>query len=187
MLSYEHTERQRQRLMQVNGDAPKSVPDLFQASWEASPCISMDLAAAARCVHTLKKPPVCFFPLLQCKNHWMTNKGNLPGTLNILRKFPHLEITTLKGHQWFTLTQKKLQQLIVNWEYHPHLSVFHFINTVKDPWTVVLIYRLRCEVECSMYGECACLSVCYVTEAIRLHITHRDNRCVCLDVSHYSA
>ena len=45
--------------MQVNGDAPKSVPDPFQASWEASPCISMDLAtataadAAARCVHSL--------------------------------------------------------------------------------------------------------------------------------------
>ena len=53
--------------MQVNRDAPKSVPDPFQASWEALPCISMDLAAAAaadadtaaaapvRCVHTLKK------------------------------------------------------------------------------------------------------------------------------------
>ena len=50
--------------IEMHGDAPKSVPDPFQASWQASPCISMDLdaaaaadvaaAAAARCVHTLK-------------------------------------------------------------------------------------------------------------------------------------
>ena len=33
--------------MQVNGNVPKSVPDPFQASWEGSPCISMDLAIAA--------------------------------------------------------------------------------------------------------------------------------------------
>ena len=51
--------------MQVNGDAWEWVWDPFQASWEASPCISMDLAtdtaaatdataaADARCVHTL--------------------------------------------------------------------------------------------------------------------------------------
>ena len=45
--------------MQVNGDAWEWVWDPFQASWEASPCISMDLAtdtaaaADARGVHTL--------------------------------------------------------------------------------------------------------------------------------------
>ena len=42
--------------MQVNGDAPKSVPDPFQVSWEVSPCISMD---AARRVHTLTVMSIC--------------------------------------------------------------------------------------------------------------------------------
>ena len=49
-----NTERQRQQLMQVNGDAPKC-----QAYFGASQCILMDLAAAAdaaaRCGYSLKK------------------------------------------------------------------------------------------------------------------------------------
>ena len=55
MQGYTHTEREWLLLMQVNGDAPKSVPDPFQAS----PCISMDLATAARCGYSLKdvNPP----------------------------------------------------------------------------------------------------------------------------------
>ena len=65
-------------------DAPKLVPDPFQASWQASPCISMDLdaaataAAAARCVHTLNSLLKLTFQQLLFYSHFCKNLHENP-------------------------------------------------------------------------------------------------------------
>ena len=80
-------------------DAPKSVPDPFQASWQASPCISMDLdaaaataadaAAAARCVHTLTLLPFQK-QFVHCTQQWV--EGAAKGTFFHFR-IPNQKIT----------------------------------------------------------------------------------------------
>ena len=121
--------------MQVNGDAPKLVPDPFQASWEASPCISMDLAtdadaaAAARCVHTLthKLRGWCS-PVRKILDP--TLKSELP-------LFTFVGVKYLLKYEHFT---KISYQYLSNTEFSSFLKATFYVRQI---WQISLLWKTR--------------------------------------------